>query len=258
MMKFVRSLFFVRTLLIIVASLLTTTVIAERGSQLSASEIKKKFDQARPGLPIKDVLPSVLPGFYEVALEDGTVLFVSEDGNHFIAGDLYRIEQSSFVNVSEERRNGSRRELLAEVDEADMLIFSPAKGEKKVSISVFTDIDCGYCRKLHKEVPELNRLGVEVRYLAYPRAGLNSKSFDKYVSAWCADNPKLALTQAKLGKDVEPSTCVNPIAAQYLLGNQMGVTGTPAIIYEDGTLLPGYLPAAELASRLGIDVALQK
>jgi len=246
MMKIVSTLF-------VVASLLSTTVVADSDSKLSATEIRQKLGQARPGLSIKDVVPSTLAGFYEVVLDEGTTLFVSEDGNHFIAGDLYRIEASDFVNVSEERRSVSRRDLLAAVDEADMLIFSPAEGMKKASISVFTDIDCGYCRKLHKEVPELNRLGIEVRYLAYPRAGLNSKSFDKYVSAWCAENPKLALTKAKLGQDIEPSTCVNPVATQYLLGNQIGVSGTPAIVYEDGTLLPGYLPATELASRLGIN-----
>jgi thiol:disulfide interchange protein DsbC len=241
------------SVLFVVASLLSSIAHAGPANKLSGTEIREKLGQASPELPIKDVAPSVLAGFYEVTLEEGTTLFVSEDGNHFLAGDLYRIDPGTFVNVSEERRNGSRRELIAAVDEADMLIFSPPEGMKKTSISVFTDIDCGYCRKLHKEVPELNRLGVEVRYLAYPRAGIDSESFDKYVSAFCAENPKLALTQAKMGQEVEASTCVNPIAAQYLLGNQIGVRGTPAIIYEDGTLMPGYLPAPELASRLGIN-----
>jgi thiol:disulfide interchange protein DsbC len=241
------------SVLFVVASLLSNVVLADPANKLSVTEIREKLEEARPGLPIKEVVSSALGGLYEVILDEGTTLFVSEDGNHFIAGDLYRIEPGEFVNVSEERRNVGRRELIASVDEADMLIFSPPAGMKKTSISVFTDIDCGYCRKLHKEVPELNRLGVEVRYLAYPRSGLNTESFDKYVSAWCAENPKLALTQAKLGQDVEASTCVNPIAAQYLLGQQIGVTGTPAIVYEDGTLLPGYLSAAELVSRLGIN-----
>ena len=123
---------------------------------------------------------------------------------------------------------------------------------KKTAITVFTDIDCGYCRKLHQEVPELNRLGIEVRYLAYPRAGLESESYDKIVSAWCADDQRLALTRAKTGKKIESRDCKNPVAQHFALGGAVGVTGTPSIIFEDGRLLPGYLPAERLAQQLGI------
>lgn len=221
--------------------------------KLSAEQVKQKLTQVRPDLLVKDVETSALPGFYEVNLAEGTVLFVNEDATYFITGDLYRIEENQFVNVSEERRSASRRDLLAAIDVSEMLVFSPPAGMKKTFVTVFTDIDCGYCRKLHKEVPELNRLGIEVRYLAYPRAGVNSKSYDKYVSAWCADNPKLALTKAKLGQELEEKTCENPVAAQYAIGNLIGVSGTPAIVFDDGTLLPGYLPAEKLASRLGIN-----
>lgn len=221
--------------------------------KLSVEQVKEKLNQARPDLLVQEVTASALPGFYEANLVEGTVLFVNEDATYFITGDLYRIEKDHFVNVSEERRNINRRELLAAVDLSQMLVFSPPAGMKKASVTVFTDIDCGYCRKLHKEVPELNRLGIEVRYLAYPRAGVNSKSYDKYVSAWCSDNPQLALTKAKLGQELEEKTCENPVAAQYALGNLIGVSGTPAIVFADGTLLPGYLPAVKLASRLGIN-----
>ena len=109
----------------------------------------------------------------------------------------------------------------------------------KATITVFTDIDCGYCRKLHQDVPELNRLGVAVRYLAFPRAGIGSDSYDKAVSVWCADDQQKALTKAKAGKDIEMKTCVNPVAEQYGLVDAFGVTGTPAIFYEDGTLQAG-------------------
>lgn len=220
---------------------------------LSPDQVKEKLSRIRPDLSVKDVTTSTLPGFYEVNLVEGTVLFVNEDATYFVVGDLYRIEENQFVNVSEEQRNVNRRELLAAVDLSDMLVFSPPTGMKKTAVTVFTDIDCGFCRKLHKEVPELNRLGIEVRYLAYPRAGVNSKSYDKYVSAWCSDNPQLALTKAKLGQVLEEKTCENPVAAQYALGNLMGVSGTPAIVFDDGTLLPGYLPAVKLAARLGIN-----
>jgi len=102
-------------------------------------------------------------------------------------------------------------------------------------------------------VPELNRLGIAVRYLAYPRAGIDSNSYDKIVSAWCADDPQKAITLAKLGQEIDHATCDNPVAAQYELGNEIGVTGTPALVYEDGTMVPGYVPAEKLAAQLGIN-----
>lgn len=239
---------FISTLLLLSGLLGGGSAIA-----LSPAEVEAKISRARPDLSVRQVRKSQLPGFYEVVLTDGTRLFVNEDASYFVAGDLYRIEESRFVNVSEEGRNEVRRELLAAVDESEMVVFSPREGFKKASVTVFTDIDCGYCRKLHKEVPELNRLGIEVRYMAYPRTGINSVSYHKYVSAWCADNRQVAITRAKAGKEVEARTCDNPVAAQYELGQKIGVRGTPAIVYEDGTLQPGYLPAAQLAIRLGIN-----
>jgi thiol:disulfide interchange protein DsbC len=246
-MNILRLLFIITGL-----SLGLNAVAATPAKALTPSEVQEKLNQIRPDLPIKKVVESSLPGFYEVTLLEGTRLFVDKSGSYFVAGDLYRIEPTGFVNVSEESRNVIRKELIAALDEADMVIFSPPEGMKKTSITVFTDIDCGYCRKLHKEVPELNRLGIEVRYLAYPRSGIGTKSYDKYVSAWCADNNKLAITRAKLGEELEERTCENPIAEQYALGNELGVTGTPALVFEDGTLQPGYLPAEKLAERLGI------
>ena len=126
-----------------------------------------------------------------------------------------------------------------------MIIFSP-KGETKGAVYVFTDVDCGYCQKLHQEVPQLNAAGIEVRYLAYPRAGLSTPTFDKMVSAWCADDRNAAMNALKIGANVTAKKCDNPVAAQYQLGAAMGVTGTPAIVLEDGTLIPGYKPAAQL------------
>ena len=116
-----------------------------------------------------------------------------------------------------------------------MVIF-PAVGETKGVVSVFTDVDCGYCRKLHQEVPKLNQMGIEVRYLAYPRAGVGSRSYQKIVSAWCAADPNKAMTQLKSGMEIPDVSCENPVAAQFDLGQQVGVTGTPAIVLEDGRL----------------------
>jgi thiol:disulfide interchange protein DsbC len=136
-----------------------------------------------------------------------------------------------------------------------MVIF-PATGTRKAVINVFTDVDCGFCQKLHQEVPELNRMGVEVRYLAYPRAGVGSPSYAKIVSAWCSQDRNLAITRLKAGESIPDATCENPVADQFELGQSIGVTGTPAIVLEDGTMVPGYQPAAQLAAIAGVEPEL--
>ena len=173
-------------------------------------------------------------------------------GTYFVVGDVYQRLNQRIVNLSDLRRNEDRRELLAGLDESEMVVFEPATDNRKAEITVFTDIDCGFCRKLHQEVPELNRLGIAVRYLAYPRAGVGSESFDKIVSAWCSKDQKRALTRAKAGETIPSLTCDNPVARHFELGGRMGVTGTPAIVLESGRLVPGYLPAERLAAELGL------
>jgi thiol:disulfide interchange protein DsbC len=184
-------------------------------------------------------------------LGGGSVFYGTEDGRYLFAGDLYEVGDTELVNLAEVGRVEKRKTLMASVDPADMLIF-PASVPRKAVITVFTDVDCGYCRKLHQEVPELNSLGIEVRYLAYPRAGIGSRAYEKIVSAWCSEDPNAAITKLKAGESIPDATCTNPVAAQYNLGREIGVSGTPAIVLEDGQLLPGYVPAADLARRLGI------
>jgi len=218
----------------------------------SADEVRARLKQANPTLPISNIVKSQLKGFWEAELPGGQILYVTEDGQNFIVGDLFEITDTRFVNLAEEGRNLKRKELMATIDESEMVVYAPEKDKIKATITVFTDIDCGFCRKLHQEVPELNQMGIAVRYLAYPRAGVPSDSYDKIVSAWCADDPKTALTQAKAGVVLEPRTCVNSVARQYRIGGDMGVTGTPALVYESGELKAGYMPAAQLAAALGI------
>ena len=143
--------------------------------------------------------------------------------------------------------------LMAKVDEKDMIIFSP-KGETRAHINVFTDITCGYCRKLHQEVPELNRRGVEVRYLAYPRTGLGTPGYSQLVTAWCSKDRRSALTQLKNGVQVPPQSCPdNPVSAQFDLGQAVGVRGTPALVTAEGELIPGYQSADQLMVTLGLE-----
>ena len=242
-----------RFLIIALLALPIVAVATDVPVPLTAAEARERLLLVRPNLPVLGVKQSVLDGYFEVLMQGGMTLYMNATADYFIAGDLFFIEQGGIVNATEKSRTNQRKSLLASLDESDMVVFSPRPELTKATITVFTDIDCGYCRKLHQEVPELNRLGVAVRYLAYPRSGIGSESYDKAVATWCADDPQKALTKVKAGKDIEMKTCVNPVAEHYAMGDAFGVTGTPAVIYEDGTLHAGYVPAAEMARRLGIN-----
>ncbi len=223
-------------------------VSGERKARIMAS-----LRSARPDLNYGDIQASPIPGIAMLQVENGPMLYVYGDGDFFFDGDLYQVGKGRFINLKEQALTAVRKDLLAEIPLADMIVFSPTVPVQGV-INVFTDVDCGYCRKLHKEVPDLNAMGIEVRYLAFPRAGIGSASYKKIASAWCADKPHQALTALKNGKEIEQNVCAdNPVAKQYNLGQQMGVNGTPAIVLADGSLIPGYRPAADLAKVLGID-----
>ena len=208
---------------------------------------------ARPDLSYGNVSNSPINDIYEVQVVGGPVLYVVKSGEYFFDGDMYQVKAGRFVNLREQAMVGTREQMLAELDVKDMIVF-PADGPTKSVINVFTDVDCGYCRKLHKEVPDLNSRGIEVRYLAFPRAGIGSPSYEKLVTAWCSDTPGETLTELKNGGAVDSNQCAdNPVAEQYQLGQQMGVNGTPAILLADGSLIPGYRAADDLARLLGID-----
>ena len=217
-----------------------------------ASHILTKLRQARPDFEYGEVSSSPIDGLYQVQVEGGPLLYVAKDGNFMLTGSLYGVVDGGFLDMQELALKPLRKAALDRLADADQIIFSP-KGEVKSYIHVFTDVDCGYCRKLHQEVPELNAMGIEVRYLAYPRAGINSESYRKIATAWCAKDRLETMTRLKNRQPVDAKYCSdNPVAAQYELGNQLGVRGTPAIILPDGTMLPGYLPAKQLAMRLGL------
>lgn len=217
--------------------------------------LRDALAKARPGMKIREIRSSAIPGIFEVDIGSNDTVYMPGDGKYLISGTMYRIEQNRFVNIADERMQPLRAQKLAAVNRKDMIIFSP-KGTPKSHVSVFTDIDCGFCRKLHQEIPALNAMGIEVRYLAFPRAGVPSPSADKLATAWCAPNPQDTLTQLKNGVAVATKTCEkNPIADQYKLGMELGVNGTPALFKPNGELLPGYMPANELAEALGVTPA---
>lgn len=214
--------------------------------------ITENLQSARPDIVVSGVEVSPVAGIYQVKINGSNVLYVTETGSHFFAGDIYKVKPGGFVNLTEEERNVNRVALMSEVKKDETIVFSP-KGEVKASVSVFTDVDCGYCQKLHQEIPKYNELGIEIRYLAYPRAGIGSESYRKIASAWCADKPSEALTKLKSRQPIPINVCEkNPVPKQFELGHKVGVTGTPALVLESGRLVPGYMPADRLAKELGI------
>ncbi len=237
-----------RTAKLISIILSLTSVLIAQGVSADENKIRQNLSPILANTPIDSIKPSPIKGIYEVQLDDGQVLLADENGDYFIMGDVFQVSRGSVTNVSEKHRNMKRAVEIAAIAEKDMVVF--AAENSQAIVTVFTDVDCGYCRKLHREVPELNKLGITVRYLAFPRAGIGSPSYQKIVSAWCAEDPPQALTDAKNGIKLDKAVCDNPVAKQYQLGQKIGITGTPALIFEDGTLVPGYIPAKKLADIL--------
>lgn len=217
----------------------------------AATVVLARLKAARADLEYSMPKESAIKGIYEVSVRGGPTLYVSADGAFFVAGDLFSIGPGGFTNLAEKRRSADRRDEIAAVRQEDMIVFAPPN--PKATITVFTDVDCGYCRKLHQEVPELNRIGIAVHYLAFPRAGIGSPSYRKLVTAFCSEDRGDALTRLKNGEDLPDRQCENPVESQYMLGHRVGVEGTPALVLEDGTLIPGYQTAADLARLLGIN-----
>ncbi len=220
-----------------------TNAQADEVSERLAARLAKMFPKEK----INDVTASPVPGLYEV-LVGGSLFYVSRDGRYVMHGDL--IDLDAHVNISDQRRALARKQVFETMDEKGFIDFPSKLAETKKTLYVFTDIDCGYCRKMHTEVGRLNEAGIRVRYLAFPRSGLVGESYDKAVGVWCAPDPREALTKAKLGMSINSPKCDNPVAKEYELGNAMGVTGTPAVYTEQGKYIGGYVPADDVIKML--------
>ncbi|MDB2410766.1 DsbC family protein [Pseudomonadales bacterium] len=226
---------------------LVGAVAAKSGSD----EILEKLKKARPDFQFGEVSSTPIKGIYKSSIANGPTIYLTADGKYFFAGDFFEVGAKGLVNLGEKEMEKDRAVALSKLHLDDLVIFSPS--ETKAYVYVFTDVDCYYCQKLHQEMPALNELGIEVRYLAYPRAGIGSPSYRKIASAWCADNPTESLTKLKNGEDISDNVCdPNPVAEHFRLGGQLGVAGTPALVTADGQLLPGYMPADKLAEALGL------
>ena len=196
---------------------------------------------------VEAVRPSAVAGLYEVA-HGGEVVYVSADGRYVIAGDLF--ESAKGRNLTAVRRAEARAESMKVLSDDDAIVFSPS--QPRYTLTVFTDVDCQYCRRLHADIGELNRLGIRVRYMFFPRSGPGTESWHKAEAVWCSANRQEALTRAKQGVEVAPAkaACHTPIARTYAVGQELGIRGTPGIFTERGEYLAGYMPPAQLLEKL--------
>lgn len=226
------------------SALMMTTLFAPFLFAAPADDIKASLAQISPTLKVDEITQTAIPGIYQI-VAGPTVLYSDASGKYILEGPMYHFNaQKELVNITAERQAVHVKEVLSKVDPSTMIIFKAP--QEKTFITVFTDIDCGYCRALHKEVGALNNAGISVRYMAFPRVAAGEPSFVKAQSVWCAPDRNEALTLAKQGKDPKPATCNDPVAAQQNVGKSLQLNVTPVIVFKNGTVMPGYMPSNEL------------
>ena len=213
----------------------------------SNQDVREALEKVFPSESVESVKAVAMGDFFEVNLS-GEFVYVSKDGRYLFQGELLDLVKKT--NLTQTARAQTRKEEFQKLDKNLLISFGQKNIKDTDNIYVYTDIDCGYCRKLHLEVPALNDAGITVHYLAYPRAGLKSDSYDKAVNVWCAGNKKKALTQAKAGEKIATRKCANPVADHFALGQSMKLAGTPAVYSSDGTYLGAYAPAEQLIATI--------
>lgn len=205
--------------------------------------------QLNAQVTIDSVRAAPIPGFREVVAQ-GQVVYVSDDGRYLFLpgpqGALYDVREKQ--NLSEKTLAGMRKELLKAIPLSERIVFAPPN--PRHTVAIFTDVECGYCRKFHSQIAEYNRLGIAVQYLAFPRMGIGSEDYKKMVAVWCSPDRRKALTDAKSDRSVQTKDCKSTVTMQYDIGQRAGLTGTPMIIAEDGTTVGGYLPPQQLREAL--------
>lgn len=249
MMRRMKSLMNIRLLVAAAALFMFAPVIAQDAeTDAELTQVRQKVNAMFQAISPEDINPSPIDGWYTIH-RGSIVAYVSADARYLLQGDMIDLIEN--VNLSEMVRNDSRRDLMASVSDEEVIAFSPA--EVKYSIAVFTDVDCTYCRRLHNQIDEYLAYGIEIRYLMYPRNGPSSPAWTTAEEVWCANDRNSALTAAKSDRKFASTNCdASIIANQYDLGQEVGLTGTPAIILDDGTLISGYLPPDQLKARLDV------
>ena len=235
-------------LLLIFSSILfvgCTESIEAEGAD-SNKDIKIKLEKILPkSVEITSIKEAEVEGYLEVSFNGLESVFITSDGKYLISGDIYELTSEGLVNKSESIMTKKRKELVLGITQENLISFTPKNIKHK--IYVFTDVDCGYCRKFHSEINGYMDLGIQVNYLAFPRTGLESDSFKKIVSAWCNEDPHSSITELKLGKEIEINLCSsNPVIEHFNLGQKIGISGTPSILTAEGKMIPGYVSPKEL------------
>lgn len=225
------------------AAAVSGTVLADGDAELD--QVRQKVAEMFMIEP-EHVSRSPANGWYMIQ-KGSIVAYISADGRYLLQGDMIDLDKN--VNMSEVARNDSRRELMASIPDSETIVFSPE--EKKYRVTVFTDVDCTYCRRLHSQIGEYLSYGIEVRYLLYPRNGPASPSWNKAEEVWCSDDRNNALTMAKLDREFDTQKCDSTMVQEhYVIGRDVGLAGTPAIVLDDGTLIGGYVTPDQLNAAL--------
>lgn len=233
-----------------ISALIVGIVISSNSFAAISKEVNDTLTKKLESLKVnvQSIKESPVKGLYEV-VSQGALYYISEDGKFLINGDMYDLD-NGMKNLTSAKVDELRRESTAESFakiknfEKDMIVYKADK--EKYVITVFTDTSCAYCQKLHSEIADYNKLGITIRYLAFPRGGEKSNAYRTMVSVWCSDNPKEAMDNAKKRRQIDSKTCENTVLDQFKLGVALGITGTPSLFLADGTMMPGYLPADRL------------
>lgn len=246
------SVYAIRRILTVSMLCLLSSLSLAQGDQSLRGKLRQAIEEASGNqLQIVNLTPTALPTIYEVELNTGEILYSDISGDYLFAGDMYATTPTGLMNLSSSTRQKRALDKIALVDESEMIIFEPE--EVKATITVFTDVDCTYCRALHNDMPKLLAKGIKVRYLAYPRGGQAAGSYNKMISVWCSADRKETLTLAKNDEPLNQIECDTPILEHYQLGNELGISGTPALVFEDGRVIPGYMDSDRLAAMLNIN-----
>jgi thiol:disulfide interchange protein DsbC len=225
-----------------------TATPAVAGTPAATAKVDPRIEISSriPGTKPEELRATPIPNIYELT-RGSEIAYVTTDGKFAISGDLFDIPKNN--DLTEDHRRDLRVQEIGSIPETQMVIFGPK--DPKYTVTVFTDVDCAYCRQLHSQIADYNRLGIRVRYLFYPRSGPNTESWTKAEQVWCSDDRNDALTRAKLGQPLKAKRCGDtPVARTYALGREFGLQGTPAIVASNGTMFPGYLPPTELLQEL--------
>ena len=242
-----RLLSFRQIILLSLSCLFAAQVIAQ-----DRGKIHEALKVWYPSIKLRSIVKTDFPSIFRVEGDNGLIAYSDAKGKNIIVGEHFQRSGDELVNLTENVRQNNRAKRLADLVPRDYIDFKPNRRVRAIAY-VFTDVTCPYCQQMHKDMEKYHRLGIEIRYLAFPRAGINSDSYFEHVSAWCDKDPQKAITLLKNRQSIPLRICKNnPVAMEFGLGEEFNVRGTPTIVTSDGRLFRGYLQPLELAKRLGL------